>query len=84
MKMDENSTSTIEFEFGKNITKNPEITNSVIVNNNVIDSDLFNGYTWQGWLTMIICFLGATANIFHVSFCIVLKLIDHHRLIAFE
>ena len=53
--------------------------NTVVGNNNAIESNLFNGYTWQGWLTMIICFLGATANIFHVSFCIVLKLIDHHR-----
>ena len=68
MKMDENSTSTIEFKFGNNITKNPEITDSVIVSSNVIESNLFNGYTWQGWLTMTICFLGATANIFHVSY----------------
>ena len=81
MKMDENSTSTIEFKFGNNITKNPEITDSDIVNSNVIESNLFNGYTWQGWLTMTICFLGATANIFHVSFCIILKLIDHRNFI---
>ena len=81
MKMDENSASTIEFKFGNNITKNPEITDSVIVNSNVIESNLFNGYTWQGWLTMTICFLGATANIFHVSFCIILKLIDHQNFV---
>ena len=31
--------------------------------------NLFNGYTWPGWLTMTMCFLGAATNIFHVSFC---------------
>ena len=30
-------------------------------------SDLFNGYTWPGWITMAMCFLGASTNIFHVS-----------------
>lgn len=29
--------------------------------------DLFNGYTWPGWITMVMCFLGASTNIFHVS-----------------
>ena len=30
-------------------------------------SDLFNGYIWPGWITMAMCFLGASTNIFHVS-----------------
>ena len=30
-------------------------------------SDLFNGYTWPGWITMVMCFLGASTNMFHVS-----------------
>ena len=40
-------------------------------------SDLFNGYTWPGWITMFMCFLGASTNIFHVrteSFSLILYL----------
>ena len=38
----------------------------VIVNSYGTKNDLFYGYTWPGWLTMIMCFLGALANVFHV------------------
>ena len=52
----------------------PKIVGSILneTKTSVIDeigmkSDLFNGYTWPGWITMFMCFLGASTNIFHVS-----------------
>lgn len=52
----------------------PKIVGSILneTKTSVIDeigmkSDLFNGYTWPGWVTMVVCFLGASSNIFHVS-----------------
>ena len=68
MVIEENLISTIHLKLGNHSTKTLEITDNVVVSNNVIESNLFNGYTWQGWLTMSICFLGAAANIFHVSY----------------
>ena len=73
--MDENATSTIPLKSDNHSTSTLEITDNVVASNNVIESNLFNGYTWQGWLTMTICFLGAAANIFHVSYCIISILI---------
>ena len=66
--MDEISLSTIQFKMSNHSTKSLDITDTVVGNNNAIESKLFNGYTWQGWLTISICFLGAAANIFHVSY----------------
>ena len=47
---------------------NPEDLKARDPNSYGISSDLFHGYTWPGWITMAICFLGAAANIFHVGY----------------
>lgn len=47
---------------------NPENLETRELNSYGIRSDLFYGYTWPGWITMAISFLGASANIFHVGY----------------
>ena len=42
-------------------------TKASVIDEFGMKSDLFNGYTWPGWITMVMCFLGASTNIFHVS-----------------
>ena len=43
----------------KNIAK-------VTINSYDTQSELFHGYTWPGWVTILMCFLAALANLFHV------------------
>ena len=40
--------------------------NAVVIDSSETKSDLFYGYIWPGVLTMVMCFIGASTNVFHV------------------
>ena len=64
--MERNSSDVFEPKFGTEGLSVTENINGFLIDDSETKSDLFYGYIWPGVLTMVICFVGASANIFHV------------------
>ena len=61
-----NPSDVFEPNFGTdNFSVKPNI-NAVVIDSSGTKSDLFDGYIWPGVLTMVMCFIGASTNVFHV------------------
>ena len=64
--METNSSDVFEPNLGTEGFSVTENINGFLIDDSETKSDLFYGYIWPGVLTIVICFVGASANIFHV------------------